>query len=355
MKGIILHGGHGTRLRPLTQTGPKQLLPVANKPISQYALEDLRDAGIKDIAIVVGDLYPEKVKEYYGDGKKFGVDITYIHQERPLGIAHAVSLCKDFIGNQPFVVYLGDNMLKGGISDFVKSFENSELESLILLCRVKNPQQFGVAKLNSKGKLTGLVEKPNRPPSEYALTGIYFFRPRIFGIIEKLRPSWRGELEITEAIQLLMENEGKVDYRFVKGWWKDTGTCEDILHANRLVLDEMKPEIWGRVEDRRSISGKVKIEKRAIIKKGARVLGPSIVGEGVIIEKGAIVGPYASIGNESVLKGGIIENSIIMEHCVINVKKKIINSIIGRYSEIILSKKRRDMNFIVGERSNIKL
>ena len=222
MKGIILHGGHGERLRPLTHTGPKQLIPVANMPISQYVLEDLRDSGITDVAIVLGDVYPGKVKEHYGDGKKFGVRITYIHQSEPGGIAQAVGLCKGFVGDSPFVVYLGDNLLKGGIGKLVKEFGASKHDGMILLCEVKNPQQFGVAEFDRCAKLVKLIEKPRKPPSAYALTGIYFFRPIILEMIRKLKPSWRGELEITEAIQLLLDGGYNVGYKFVKGWWKDT-------------------------------------------------------------------------------------------------------------------------------------
>jgi glucose-1-phosphate thymidylyltransferase len=215
MKGIILHGGHGTRLRPLTHTGPKQLIPIANKPISQYALENLRDSGITDIAIVLGDIYPEKVKGYYGDGSKFGVKITYVHQDQPRGIAHAVELCEEFVGGEPFVVYLGDNLLKGGIAKIVESFEVADFNAMVLLCKVKNPESFGVAKFDSSGKLVQLIEKPKQPQSNYALTGIYFFRPVIFDAIRQLKPSGRGELEITEAIQLLLEKSPPVHHQFV--------------------------------------------------------------------------------------------------------------------------------------------
>ncbi|MHA1838408.1 MAG: glucose-1-phosphate thymidylyltransferase, partial [Candidatus Ranarchaeia archaeon] len=256
LKGIILHGGHGTRLRPLTHTGPKQLIPVVNKPVSQYVLEDLRETSIKDIAIVLGDLYPEKVKTHYGDGSKFGVKLTYIYQIHPAGIAHAVSLCKDFIGDSPFVVYLGDNLIKGGIKDFAQAFEHSNAEAMVLLCEVKNPERFGVAKFEDE-RLVELIEKPKKPPSKYALTGIYFFKPILFQMIKELKPSWRGELEITEAIQMLIEKGYKVHHQFVTGWWKDTGSPEDILDANRLVLDELKTKIKGKVEENTSIQGRV--------------------------------------------------------------------------------------------------
>lgn len=341
----------------MTHTGPKQLIPVANKPISQYVLEDLRDSGITDIAIVVGDIYPEKVKNYYGDGNKFGVKITYVHQEQPKGIAHAIGECREFVGEYPFVVYLGDNLLKGGIKKFVKSFEESDFEGMVLICKVKNPQRFGVAKFDKKGDLVQLIEKPKTPPSDYALTGIYFFRPAIFDMIGRLKPSWRGELEITEAIQLLMEQRRSVGHKFVKGWWKDTGTYEDILDANRLVLKELKLEVKGKVEDKGSIRGKVRVEEGTQIKRGAKIRGPVIIGRNAIVGGGASIGPYTSVGDDVTVRRGEIENSIIMEHCLIDVNEKITDSIVGAHSEITSGKagRPRKRTFIVGEKSNIML
>ena len=238
MKGIILHGGHGTRLRPLTHTGPKQLLKIANKPMSQYVLEDLRDAGIKQIAIIIGDVYPEKVKEFYGNGEKFGVNLTYVYQDNPKGIAHAISLCYDFIGTDKFVVYLGDNILRTGLLSYVKKFQSSSNDAQILLAEVENPSQFGVAKIQ-ENKILKIIEKPKDPPSNLAVIGVYFLTPKIFEIIKQLKPSWRGELEITEALQLLMDNDLQIDHDYVTGWWKDTGTPKDILHANKLILESM--------------------------------------------------------------------------------------------------------------------
>ncbi len=358
MKGIILHGGRGTRLGPLTHTGPKQLIPVANKPISHYVLEDLRDSGVTDIAIVVGDIYPEKVKNYYGDGNRFDVKIKYVYQEQPKGIAHAIGKCREFVGEgEPFVVYLGDNLLKGGIKKFVKSFKESDLEGMILLCKVKNPERFGVAKFDKKGNLVQLIEKPKKPPSGYALTGIYFFRPKIFEMIEQLKPSWRGELEITEAIQLLLDQRRPVGHKFVEEWWKDTGTYEDILDANRLVLEELKPEVKGKVEDKRSIRGKVHVEGGAQVKRGAKIQGPAVIGRNSVVGENARIGPYTSVGDKVTIKRGEIENSIIMEHCLIDVREKIRNSIVGAYSEItsVGVGKPRGRTFIVGEKSHLML
>jgi len=354
MKGVILHGGHGTRLRPLTHTGPKQLIPVANKPISQYVLEDLRNSGIRDIAIVLGDIMPEKVKSHYGDGSKFGVNVAYVHQEKPAGIAHAVGLTEDFIEDSAFVVYLGDNLLKGGISKFVQEFRKKGYDAMVLLCEVENPQQFGVAEFDKKGNLVRLIEKPKKPPSNYALTGIYFLKPIVFKMIKQLKPSWRGELEITEAIQLLLDAGCKVGHRIVEGWWKDTGTIEDIIEANILILDELDSKTEGTVEDKTSIQGRVSIGKNAHVKKGALIRGPVLIGENTTIEGEVYIGPYTSIGSNAKIKRGEIENSIIMDNCTIEINTKIIDSIIGANSEIVANQRGpKGHRLIVGENSRI--
>jgi len=355
LKGIILHGGHGTRLRPLTHTGPKQLIPVANKPVSQYVLESLRDAGIEDIAIVLGDIFPEKVKEYYGDGSKFGVKITYIYQGKPLGIAHAVGLCEDFVGNDKFVVHLGDDLIKGGIKSFVEEFEKSDYDGMVLLCKVDNPQRFGVAQFDENGKLIRLVEKPKEPPSDYALVGVYFLTPYIFNIIKQLKPSWRGELEITEALQGLLDHGKKLHYKFIEGWWKDTGTPEDILESNRLILDELKHEILGKIEDPSSIQGRIFLGEGSVIKKGAVVRGPVTIGNNTIIDSNAYIGPYTSIGNNVIIRSGEIENSIIMDNCKIEMDGRITDSLIGPFSTLTIGKNRKPsgLRFIIGERTKI--
>lgn len=357
LKGVILHGGQGTRLRPLTHTGPKQLIPVANKPISQYVLESICESGISEIAIILGDIHPEKVKEYYGDGSKFGVKITYIHQGEPKGIAHAVGLCKEFVGEDPFVVHLGDDLLKGGIYKFVKEFKDSDYEGMVLLSKVKNPQRFGVAKFDADGKLVKLIEKPKEPPSEYALIGVYFFRTTIFKMISHLKPSWRGELEITEAIQLLLDNGHQVNYKFVGGWWKDTGSPEDILESNRLVLDELKHKIKGKIEHEASLQGRVFIGEYSIIKQGSIIRGPVSIGENTTIESKVYIGPYTSIGNNVIIKKGEIENSIIMDNCFIDINERITDSLIGPYSKIITNQvgKPKGYRLTIGERSEITI
>ena len=356
MKGVVLHGGFGSKLRPLTHTGPKQLIPVANKPISQYVLEDLRNSGVTEIAIVLGNIHPEKVKEHYGSGQKISVKIQYIQQNEPKGIAHAVSLCEEYVRNNRFIVYLGDNLIKGGVQNFAQTFQNSDYDAMILLCQVKNPQQFGVARFDQNGKLVQLIEKPKEPPSNYALTGIYFFKPIIFEMIKQLKPSWRGELEITEAIQLLLEKGYKVGTRKVQGWWKDTGTPEDILEANRLVLDELKPEIKSKIENNTSIQGRVTIGENCTIKENALIRGPAIIGENTTIKPNVYIGPYTSIGNNCTIEKGEIENSIIMDNCTININDRITDSLIAPHSKVVCSNNTpHGKRLIIGERTYIEL
>ena len=319
-------------------------------------LEDLRNSGIHDIAIILGDGLSEKVKDHYGDGNQFSVNITYIYQPKPEGIAHAVSLTENFTKDSPFVVYLGDNLLKGGITKFVKEFQQQNYDAMILLCKVENPQQFGVAEFAQNGKLIRLIEKPKEPPSNYALTGIYFLTPTIFKMIKKLKPSWRGELEITEALQLLIDNGYNVGYEKVEDWWKDTGTVEDILEANRLILDDVESRIDGTVQDKNCIQGRVIIEEGTIIKGGALIRGPVAIGKNTTIEDHVYIGPYTSIGSNVTMKKGEIENSIIMDNCFIEIDEKITDSLIGSNTEIITNKKGpKGHKLIVGEGSKIVL
>jgi len=357
LKGIILHGGHGTRLRPLTQTGPKQLLPISNKPMSQYALEDLQETGITDIGIIIGDVYPQKVKEYYGDGKKFGVNITYIYQDHPKGISDAIRLCKDFIGNEKFVVYLGDNILRKNLIDYTKKFQSSTSDAMILLCEVDNPSRFGIVDLdkNNSAKIKKIVEKPKNPTSNLAVIGIYFLTPKIFDIIDKLKPSWRGELEITEALQLLMEEGNTIEYDTVTGWWKDTGTPEDILHANTLILDSIGTENQFVINKDAKIQDNIVIGKNSTISRDSFVKGPTIIGENCVIGPAARIGPYVSIGDNSKIKNCDVENSILMENTTISSKIHIKDSIIANGSKIEDNEEPKKHQFLLGERSQVKL
>jgi len=353
MKGIILHGGHGTRLRPLTHTGPKQLLPIANKPMSQYALEDLKKAGIVDIAIIIGDVYPEKVKEYYGTGEKFGVNITYVYQDKPKGISHAILLCKDFVNQDKFVVYLGDNVLRKDLVSFTEKFSSSNSDALILLCEVDDPSKFGVAQLDGT-KIKKITEKPKDSKSNLAVIGIYFLTPKIFGIIDNLKPSQRGELEITDALQMLL-SDGIVDYDTVTGWWKDTGTPDDIIHANKLVLDSIGTENQFLIDADSKIQDGIVIGKNTEISRDSFVTGPVIIGKNCKIGPAVRIGSYVSIGDNCILKNCNIENSIIMSDCKINSKVDLSSSIIAHGSEIEDNDTPKKHQFLLGERSQLKL
>lgn len=352
MKGIILHGGHGTRLRPLTHTGPKQLLPIANKPMSQYCLESLIDGGITDIVIIIGGNGANKVQEYYGNGDKFGAKITYVVQEYPKGIAHAIRLCKDFIGNDKFVVFLGDNILKKNIKEYVTKFEESEAIASILLCEVDNPTQFGIADVKD-GVIKQIMEKPKNPPTNLAVTGIYFLTAGIFEIIDNLKPSWRNEYEITDALEMSLQKGYKLTYDMVTDYWKDTGTPQDIIHANKVILDDMEPYFYGIREDGSSMSGNVMVGKGTIIKKGATLIGPVIIGNDCVIDH-AQIGPNTSVGDNSKISKCKIEDSIIMSNCNIDVDLEIRNSIIAFNSEIMQNNNVNTV-FLLGEGTKISL
>jgi glucose-1-phosphate thymidylyltransferase len=354
MKGVVLHGGAGTRLRPLTHTGPKQLIPIANKPMSLYAIEALRDAGVTDIAVILGSIAPEKVQEYYGEGERFRVRITYVHQGEPKGIAHAVNLTEHFVGNEPFVVFLADNILKGGIREMVNEFEESQAAAEIALCHVHNPQSFGIAEVK-EDKIVRLVEKPKDPPSDLALVGIYLFRKPIFDAIRRLQPSWRNELEITDAIQTLLDDGLEVRHRLVKGWWKDTGLPEDILEANQLVLSELASYNRGRLERDVKVSGIVCIGEGTIVRAGTTLRGPLIIGKDCEIGPDAYVGPYTSIGDHTLIRGAEVENAIIVGNCKIECKRRIVDSLIGSNTQISDSENSlpRGSRFIIGENTII--
>lgn len=349
-----MHGGHGTRLRPLTHTGPKQLLPIANKPMSQYCLESLVNAGITDVAIIIGGTGSNKVQEYYGDGKKFGANLTYVNQDQPCGIAHAISLCKNFIGNEKFVVFLGDNILKKDIKDYVLRFKQSDSDASMLLCEVNNPTQFGIADVQGN-VIKKIMEKPKNPPTNLAVTGIYFLTPLIFDIIQRLKPSWRNEYEITDALQMLLQEGYKITYDMVTDYWKDTGTPQDIIHANEVLLQSMQPYFSGSKEDGASISGNVMIGEKTLIKKGAKIIGPVIIGDNCLIDSDTRIGPNTSIGDDSKLSKCNIENSIIMSGCNIDGSFKIRNSIIAFNCEIVQTKISDDKVFLLGEGTKISL
>jgi glucose-1-phosphate thymidylyltransferase len=335
MKGLILSGGRGTRLYPLTFTSAKQLIPVANKPVLFRVIEAIRDAGISDIGIVVGDT-AEEIKKAVGRGGRWGVQITYIPQEAPLGLAHAVKISQDFLGEERFVMFLGDNVIEGGISPLITQFAESDWNSQIVLTRVDHPEQYGVAELNEEGRIIRLVEKPKEPPSDLALVGIYMFDHHVFEAVHNITPSWRGELEITDAIQWLVEHDHRV-YPYVhRGWWIDTGAPTAMLEANSLVLEELTPSIEGYVDRDSQVDSRVTIEQGAEIINSV-VRGPAIVGEDTRVVN-SYIGPFTSISHHVLIENSEIERSIVLENSSIrDITARIQDSLIGRQVDLARS------------------
>ena len=343
MKGIILHGGHGTRLRPLTHTGPKQLLPIANKPMSEYCLESIKESGITEIAIIIGGVGSNKVREYYENGDKFGVNITYIKQDEPKGIAHAIRLCKEFVDKEKFLVFLGDNIIQRPITEYVTTFKNSKFDSTILLCEVNNPSRFGIAEIKNE-KILKIIEKPKDPPSNLAVTGIYLLTPLIFDVIDNLKPSWRNELEITDALDILLKNNDNISYEIITDYWKDTGTPEDIINANTQILKNQSEK-------------KLLIEKSTVIESDSSIIMPCIIGKNCKIEKNSTIGPNASIGDNTIITSNVtIKNTIIMSNCKIEGGLKINNSIISANCHLHGNNKdKSEKLFLLGEGTRISL
>jgi len=332
MKGLILSGGKGTRLRPLTFTSAKQLIPLANKPVLFRVIETIRDAGITDIGIVVGPPTDEEVKAQVGDGSRWGVKITFITQDRPAGLAHAVRISRDFLGDDRFVMFLGDNCIQGGIHKLIRQYAESDYNSQIVLKQVADPRSYGVAVLRPDGGIERLIEKPKEPPSDLALVGVYMFDKHVFEAVEAIKPSWRGELEITDAIQWLVSNGRKVFPYVHTGWWVDTGKREDMLEANALVLEELVPSMEGVIENS-EVDQRVTVEKGAVIRNSI-VRGPAIIGENTRIEN-AYIGPFTSIHNDCVIENAEIDRSIVLEHCEIrDIPARIHDSLIGRRSVV---------------------
>ena len=362
MKGLILSGGAGTRLRPITHTSAKQLVPVANKPILFFGIEDMVEAGITEIGIITGETGPE-IRAAVGDGSDFGAKITYIPHEAPLGLAHCVLIARDFLGDEDFVMYLGDNLLRQGISEFVESFETDHSASggvdrqvpsaQILLARVPDPQRFGVAEISASGEVTRLVEKPENPKSDLALVGVYLFDRTIHQAVAAIEPSPRGELEITDAIQWLIDNGHRVRHEVLEGWWKDTGKLEPLLEGNRLVLDMFETSIEGSV-DRSSV-----LEGMVIVQAGAEVInstlrGPVIIGEGTRIID-SVVGPYASIYFDCTIVDSSIENSVILEETKIVGVKNISESLVGKQVDIHRASSDPAVRLMIGDHSVVEL
>jgi glucose-1-phosphate thymidylyltransferase len=335
MKGLILSGGKGTRLYPITFNRAKQLVPVANKPVLFRVIEAIKEAGIDDIGIVIGDTGPE-IREAVGQGRRWGVRITYIQQEAPLGLAHAVKISQDFLGDERFVMFLGDNVIQGGISSLIREFASSNWNSQIVLTEVDQPQHYGVAELDERGAIVRLIEKPRNPPSNLALVGIYMFDHNIFTAVNNIKPSWRGELEITDAIQWLIEHGFSVHPYIHRGWWIDTGKPIDMLEANNRVLAELEHKVEGYVDRDSKIDHLVTVERGAEIINSV-IRGPAIIGEDTRIVN-SYIGPFTSIYHHTVIENSEIEHSIVLDHSrIINVPSRIEDSIIGRDVEITYS------------------
>ena len=351
MKGLVLSGGKGSRLRPLTYTRAKQLVPVANKPVLFYGIEALAAAGIRDIAIVVGDTH-EEIRAAVGTGERWNVQITYIEQDAPRGLAHAVLISEEFLGREPFVMYLGDNLLNKGITHFVEEFVHTSPAAQILLTRVPDPQMFGVAELDA-GQVVRLVEKPKEPQSDLALVGVYMFGPEVFESVKRITPSFRNELEITDAIQDLIDRGCVVRPHLVDGWWKDTGKLDDILEANRLILDTLDRRVDGTVDADSRVEGKVVIEEGAQLIDSV-VRGPAIIGSNAKIEH-AYIGPFTSIMNDVEIRDSEIEHSIVLEGCILSdLANRVIDSLIGRNVKIIrLPVKPSAFRFMLGDNSEV--
>jgi glucose-1-phosphate thymidylyltransferase len=353
MKALVLSGGSGTRLRPITHTSAKQLVPVANKPVLFYGLEAIAAAGITDVGIVVGDTAPA-IEAAVGDGSRFGISATYIRQQAPLGLAHAVLVARDFLGDDDFVMYLGDNFIVGGITDLVEEFAATRPAAQIMLTRVSNPTSFGVAELDREGRVTRLQEKPQQPKSDLALVGVYLFTPAVHEAVAALKPSWRGELEITEAIQWMLDNDRAVSSTTITGYWKDTGNVTDMLEVNRLVLEGLEPRLDGHIEEGCEIIGRVVVEAGAHV-AASRIVGPAIIGADSKIT-GAYVGPYTAIGDGCSIDDCEIEYSIVLSRASIRGVRRIEASLIGHDAEVTPAPRvPRAHRLVLGDHSKVQI
>jgi len=354
MKALVLCAGKATRLRPLTDTMVKHLLPVANKPILFYVLEQIRQAGITDIGIIISQDTGNWIKEAVGDGSRWGAHITYIVQSEPLGLAHAVMTAQGFLGNSSFLMFLGDNLIEDSVREFVKRFNTYAPDALIILKEVPDPRRFGVAEVNEKGEVVRLVEKPKQPKSKLALVGVYLFTPEIHKAIVQIKPSWRGELEITDAIQKLIDMGKLVTSHILKGWWLDTGTKDDLLQANRVMLDNfLRRDIKGNIDSKSQVVGEVEIRQGTEV-VASTTRGPVSIAEDCRINNSA-VGPFASIGAGTVIEDSSVENSVILENCRIH-RIKLVDSVIGKGTEVLkLEPNSKVTSLFVGNDSRVEL
>jgi glucose-1-phosphate thymidylyltransferase len=353
LKALIASGGRGTRLRPITHTQNKHLIPIANKPILYYAIEAAVDAGIKEIAIV-HNADSMEVPNYVGDGSRWGVQITYIPQEVPGGLAQVVMLAERFVGGDKFIFYLGDNMVVGGIKRFMEEFERSNCNCFLTLSKVKDPERFGVPEINN-GRIVGVEEKPKEPKSRFAVAGIYLYDNHIFEAVKSLRPSARGELEISDAHQYLIDKGYTVGYTEITGWWKDTGKPTDLLEANRLILDAITSRSDGTVDALSDVAGKVIIEAGATI-VNSKIRGPVIIGKNCLIEN-SYIGPFTSIGDRTIVSNSEVEYSIVLRDCKIHsIGLRLEGSILGNDVEIVEANgKPRVHRFMIGDQSRVEV
>ena len=350
MKALILSGGKGTRLRPLTYSGAKQLVPVANRPILFYCIDNIVNSGIKDIGIVISPETGREIMDTVGNGEKWNVKITYIPQDTPAGLAHAVKIAKGFLKNSPFVMYLGDNLIGTDIKKFVADFTKRKSDALILLKEVENPKQFGVAEVSGKGRIIRLVEKPDDPPSNLALVGVYIFSPKIHKAIEKIKPSSRGELEITDAIQELIYMGSQVKSFLLDTWWLDTGKKDDLLTANAIVLDEWATKnIEGTVDKTSKVLGRVMLKEDSLVKSSI-IRGPVVIGRNTIIEN-SFIGPHTSIGDDVRIINSSIEHSVIMNGSEILDIERMEESLIGRRVRIVRNSRHSALRLMLGDDS----
>jgi len=350
MKALIPSGGAGTRLRPITHTSAKQLVPIANKPILYYALEAIAAAGIREVGLVVGDTADE-IEGAVGDGAAWGLEVTYIPQEAPLGLAHTVLISREFLGDDDFVMYLGDNVLKGGIANLVHAFNERRCDAQILLARVHDPQRFGVAELDGE-RIVRLIEKPPDPPSDLALVGVYLFTPLIHDAVRAIAPSARGELEITDAIQYLIDQGREVRPHLVDGWWKDTGKLDDLLEANRLIMEDMPEERSGTADDASRLVGTVVLQEGARV-ENTTIRGPAVIGRGTRVIN-SFIGPYTSIGDGCTIEDSEIEHSVIMEGCTVRGMHRLEDSLLGK--EVVVERsddKPKAYRLMVGDHGRV--
>ncbi|MEU9440769.1 glucose-1-phosphate thymidylyltransferase [Streptomyces sp. NPDC048304] len=353
MKALLLSGGSGTRLRPITHTSAKQLVPVANKPVLFYGLEAIAEAGITDVGIIVGDT-AEEIREAVGDGSAFGLDVTYLPQEAPLGLAHAVLIAREYLGEDDFVMYLGDNFVVGGITDLVEGFRAERPDAQILLTEVPNPTEFGVAELDAAGQVIGLEEKPRHPKSELALVGVYLFSPAVHEAVRAIKPSARGELEITDAIQWLIDAGRDVRSTTISGYWKDTGNVTDMLEVNRSVLETLERRIDGTVDDDSEIIGRVRIEAGAKV-TGSRIVGPVVVGANTVVTD-SYVGPFTSIAGDCRIEDSEIEYSIVLRDSSVRGVRRVEASLIGRNVEVTPApRKPAAHRLVLGDHSKVQI